>query len=206
MPELPPPTAAIIVAGGRGARMGGIDKPGLDLGGRSLRARAIAAARAAGCAPVVHVGAEVDGGPVTALAAGLDHLSGADAVHVLVLAGDLVRPERVIAALAVAAGPRALLGRGGPAGALDGRVDLADDHRDGVVLVDPDGRPQWLAGRYRIGALRAALARLPGGARNASWRALAAALVLDRFEVDAEVVADIDTWQDYEHAKGQFDG
>jgi len=186
--------------------MGGIDKPGLALGGQSLRARAIAAARAAGCSPVVHVGAEVDGGPVAAVAAGLARLDDSAAVEVLVLAGDLVRPERVIAALALATSPRAALDRGTPEGAPGGRSEPAGDHRDGVVLVDPDGRPQWLAARYRIDALHAALDRVPGGARDASWRAVAGDLALGRIRVDADVVADIDTWQDYEQAKGQFDG
>ena len=175
-----PPLAAIVIAGGRGTRMGGIDKPGLAIGGSTLRERAMAAARSAGLAPILHLGPEVDGGPVAALAAGVAEL---DADAVVVLAGDLVHPEFVLVALAA-----------------------ARDGRDGAVLVDPDGREQWLAARYRVEALRAALDTLPDGPRDASFRALARDLDLVRVLVEPSVVADIDTWQDYETAKEQIDG
>jgi molybdopterin-guanine dinucleotide biosynthesis protein A len=76
---------AIILAGGRAERLGGVSKPDLVVGGRSLLATAIEAARAAGCARIVVVGPpELDapgctvvredppfGGPVAAVAAGL---------------------------------------------------------------------------------------------------------------------------------------
>lgn len=167
--------AAIIIAGGAGTRMGGVDKPGLALAGSTLRDRAIAAARNAGLAPVVHVGQETGGGPTAALAAGLALL---DAHEVVVLAGDLVRPGAVVAALGCA--------RGGP---------------DGLVLVDPAGREQWLAGRYRVAALRDALAALPDGPGGAPLRAVTGRLDLARVAVAAEVIADVDTWDDYDAAK-----
>ena len=181
-------TAALVVAGGLGTRMGGIDKPGLELAGVALRERALAAARDAGLNPIVHIGPETDGGPVAAIAAGIAKLVDASAQDVVVLAGDLVRPDEVIAALTAAAGEPA-----GPG-------------RDGTVLVDPDGRVQWLAAAYRIDALRSALAALEDGPRDASLRALLRGLDLHRVLADAPVVADIDTWQDYQTAKGQVDG
>jgi len=181
--------AAIVIAGGRGTRMGGIDKPGLELDGATLRERAIGAARAAGLEPIVHLGPEVDGGPVAALAAGL---AGLGSEEVVVLAGDLVRPAAVIAALV---GAQRIAPEGADA-----------DGADGAVLVDPDGREQWLAARYRVAALRAALDALPDGTRDAALRAVTCGLDLRRVLVDAAVVADIDTWQDYETAKGQVDG
>jgi len=183
--------AAIVIAGGRGTRMGGIDKPGLELDGATLRERAIGAARAAGLEPIVHLGPEVDGGQDPALAAGL---AGLGTEEVVVLAGDLVRPDLVIAALV---GPQRTAPEG--AGADGGGAD-------GAVLVDPDGREQWLAARYRVAALRTALDALPGGTRDAALRAVTRGLDLRRVLVDAAVVADIDTWQDYETAKGQVDG
>jgi len=181
------PPAAIVIAGGRGTRMGGIDKPGLALGGSTLRERAIAAARRAGLDPVVHVGSETDGGPVAALAAGLAELDADDSDEVVVLAGDLVDPGLVVAALVGAA--------------HDQRRE-----RDGAVLVDPDGREQWLAARYRVAALRTAFDALPGGPRGASFRALVRGLDLARLPAEPAVVADVDSWQDYETAKERIDG
>ena len=177
-PRTPP--AAIVIAGGRGTRMGGIDKPGLELGGATLRERAISAARNAGLSPVVHVGPESGDGPVAALDAGLVDVT---TPEVVVLAGDLVRPELVVAALLTVGAPR----------------------RDGAVLVDVDGREQWLAGRYRVEALRSAIAALPDGPRGAAFRAITRGLDLARIRTDAAVIADIDTWQDYEAAKTRID-
>ncbi len=48
--------AAILLAGGRGSRMGGVNKPLLEVGGTTLLDAAIAAAREAGCDPIVAVG------------------------------------------------------------------------------------------------------------------------------------------------------
>jgi len=173
------PLAAIVIAGGQGSRMGGVDKPALELGGATLRDRIVAAARGAGADPVIVVGREVGGGPVAALAAGLERIG--PAPEALVLAGDLVRPERALALLAGPPGP------------------------DGLVLVDPEGREQWLAGRYRVAALREALARL-GDPVDASLRRVVAGLRLRPVAADAEAVADIDTWEDYERAKGDRHG
>lgn len=202
MPEQRPSSlAAIVVAGGGGTRMGGIDKPGLELAGTPLRERALAAARAAALNPIVHLGPEVDGGPVAALAAGLMKLADSRAEEVVVLAGDLVRPDRVIDALLEGgAGQELRAGEFGEAGGTSGGT-----RSDGAVLVDPDGRSQWLAARYRIDALRSALTELPGGPRDASLHALVHGLRLHRVLVDREVAADIDSWQDYETAKGQVD-
>jgi len=188
-------TAAIVVAGGRGTRMGGIDKPGLELAGSTLRERALAAARDARLEPVVHVGPETDGGPVAALAAGIARLDLAVVYDVVVLAGDLVRPDLVVAAL-LADG---LGGPGDDGAASDGSAP------DGTVLVDPEGREQWLAARYRVEALLARLKALPDGPRGASLRALVDGLDLCRARTDGAVVADVDSWQDYETAKGQVD-
>ena len=198
-----PSLAAIIVAGGQGSRMGGVDKPGLELDGATLRDRIAAAARAAGCAPVIVVGREIGGGPVAALAAGLERLGlparsarlgdagvedgggddDDDDDEILLLAGDLVRPARIVALLSQPIG----------------------DDGDAAVLVDPDGREQWLAGRYRVAALRAALAAL-GDPADAALRRLVGGLRVRRVPADAAAVADIDTWEDYERAKGDRDG
>ena len=198
--------AAIVIAGGRGSRMGGIDKPGLLIAGATLRARVLGAARTAGLEPVIHVGPEVGGGPAAAMHAGLARI-GSAAEEVVVLAGDLVRPDLVLAALAGGGGGARADGAGadsaGAGGAGIGGAGTDGSGADGTVLVDPDGREQWLAGRYRVTALRAAIAALPDGPENAPLRAIMRGLDLVEVSVSAEVIADVDTWQDYDAARGR---
>ncbi|GAA2591699.1 NTP transferase domain-containing protein [Actinomadura fulvescens] len=137
---------AVVLAGGRARRMGGADKPGERVGGRALVALVADAAAAARRlvivgpprpepAHAVFVREEPPGaGPVPALRAGLSEVS---APWVALLAGDLpfLRPGDV-AALLVAA---------------------RDADAAGAVLLDGDGREQWLAGCWRTGGLRRAL-------------------------------------------------
>ena len=138
-----PPFAAVVLAGGRAARLGGQAKPQLDVGGRTMLATVLAAV--AHAAPVVVVGppqpvpdgvlllreAPPGGGPVPALAAGLAAV--ADAETVAVLAADLpfLTPALV--------------------DALRQRLT-----GDGVLVVDDTGRDQLLLGVWRTAALRAA--------------------------------------------------
>jgi molybdopterin-guanine dinucleotide biosynthesis protein A len=159
---------AIVLAGGSGRRLGGRDKPALPVGGRSMLRRVLDAV--AGASPRVVVGpARTDlppdvvqvrerppgGGPVAALAAGLAALNAdagsmagagagsmadADAGFVAVLAADL--PFLTSADV----------------NALRQAARVGD--RDGAVLLDADGRQQWLCGVWRTGALRGRLAEL----------------------------------------------
>lgn len=55
-PGGPGTLAAVVLAGGRGERLGGADKPALHFRGRTLLRRAVDAATAAGARPVVVVG------------------------------------------------------------------------------------------------------------------------------------------------------
>jgi molybdopterin-guanine dinucleotide biosynthesis protein A len=159
----PPPFDAIILAGGRGARLGGADKPGLVVGSCTMAATAASAAVTAGADRIILVGpgrpdvAAVTGtaprtarlvitredppggGPVPALRAGLAE---AGAPWVAVLAADLpflrgAQLRRLLAA--AAAGPGA-----------------------GAVIAAESGAAQWLAGCWRTGELSAALAAYPG--------------------------------------------
>lgn len=175
--------AAVVLAGGRATRLGGVDKPALLLGGRSLLARAVDAARTCGAEPVVVVGPERDGidalwaredppfsGPAAALAAGLSRLDGAAGLaFALVLSADLRRPREVVDALL-----------------------RAERGRDGVLLQDVDGHRQWLCGLYRLDALRAVVAEL-GDAAGASMGQFLSGLELRRHPIAAAVVADVDT-------------
>ncbi len=156
---------AVILAGGRARRLGGADKPGLTVGGRTLAGAVMSAV--AGAAMVIVVGPERGylrgtgragsprprfvledppaGGPVAALRRGITEVS---APWLALLAADLpfVLPEHVHALLAAAGEARVA-----PAG-----------RRAGAILVDDDGRPQWLAGCWRTAALAGAL-RAYGG-------------------------------------------
>jgi molybdopterin-guanine dinucleotide biosynthesis protein A len=180
--------AAIVLAGGRARRLGGADKPMVEVGGKALLHRVLTAVAAAN--PVIAVGPErggfpgvmwtredpPGGGPVAALAAGLALVpSGADVV--LVLAGDLTGvTEETVRRLLAALGDR-----------------------DGAVLVDQDGRRQWLLGVWRRDALRGALPANPAGA--ALRRTLGVLSIVDVSATAAGETADVDTHADLERAR-----
>ena len=145
---------AVVLAGGRGTRLGGTDKPGLVVGGQTLLGAVVSAVTSAGADRVVVVGPERTGaggavryvredppgrGPVAALACGLEQVS---APVVVLLAADLpfLRPAHVTRLLA----------------------GLAARQDPGVVLLDDTGRPQWLVSGWRAARLRGALDRYPG--------------------------------------------
>lgn len=187
--------AAVVLAGGRGSRLGGRDKAELRLGGERLVDRAVGAARLGGADPVVVVGpaqAAVPGcaivredppfaGPLAALEAALGALGGvSDDAWVLLLSCDLVRPGAVVSRLGL-------------------HADVPGD-ADAVVLRDPDGREQWLAAGYRLGALRVGLAPLAGRTANAPLRRAFASMAVHFVEADAATTADIDTDADLERA------
>ncbi|WP_067908203.1 molybdenum cofactor guanylyltransferase [Actinomadura rubrobrunea] len=148
---------AVVLAGGRARRMAGADKPGLPVAGRSLAARVADAVRDAGRLIVVGppraelphaIAVREDppgAGPVPALRAGLAEVR---APWVALLAADLpfLRPRHVAALLNAA----------------------RDAEGGGAVMVDDEGREQWLLGCWRAARLSAALADY----RGASLRGL----------------------------------
>ena len=168
MPALPA-YAAVVLAGGRAARMGGQAKPQLDVGGRSILDAVLAAVPDA--APRIVVGppqpvpADVvvvredppRGGPVAAMRAGLAHVP---TEVVALLAGDL---PFLTAGLV-----RALRER------LTG---------DGVLVVDDTGRDQLLLGVWRTAALRGAVADVDG---PTSVRRVLAPLAVRRLHPEVE--------------------
>jgi len=185
---------AIVLAGGRARRLGGVSKPDVVVAGRRLIDRTLEAT--AGARDVVVVGpAEVappgvrttreeppGGGPVAGLEAGLAALPDG-AAWVVVLACDLPR---------VAGAVRPLLAAARGAGAGD--TDAA-----GAVLVDAEGHRQPLAAVYRRAALDSALARLAerdGGPAGRSMRSLLAGLDLVEVPDPAGFAFDVDTWAD----------
>ncbi|MGN0128991.1 NTP transferase domain-containing protein [Glutamicibacter soli] len=187
---------ALVLAGGRGSRLGGADKAGLLLHGRRLVDRAVDAARRAGASRVVVIGPDTAGtladavlredppfsGPLAAIAAGLPELT---APWTMVLACDLQRPAAVASALAAAHAAALAEGSAG----------------DGALLRDADGRIQWLAGIYRTQALRTACTALGDGVANAPVRRVLGELDLQQLPVDNDTSSDIDTPQALERAR-----
>lgn len=162
----PPNPDAVVLAGGAATRMGGADKPGLTVAGRTLLERVVDTVRVhAPNADVTVVGPERDrpraryvredppgGGPVPALRAGLPHVR---APWVALLAADLphLRPDHLAALMEAAHGSRgaAFDGAGSDRGGFTG-----------AVSVDASGREQWLTGVWRTDTLRTALAAYEG--------------------------------------------
>ncbi|GAA2903252.1 hypothetical protein GCM10010517_69240 [Streptosporangium fragile] len=205
---------ACILAGGLARRLGGRDKPGLRVLGRPL-VESVAAA-VPGAERLIVVGPPRPGlpgaifrreeppgaGPVPALRAGLAEVT---APWVVLLAADLpfLTPEHVSALLAVAdAGPRSGAGTGAPApgaetGAVPGGAGEAGVPRSGAVLVDDDGRPQWLVGVWRTEVLAGALARYEGR----SLHGLLAPLSPVTFQLAGRPWFDCDTMDDLQRAR-----
>jgi molybdopterin-guanine dinucleotide biosynthesis protein A len=162
--DRPPPYTAVVLAGGRAARLGGQAKPQLVVGRRSMLATVLAAVDDAigrvVVGPAQPVPADVvlirerppGGGPVAALRAGLAEVP-TDVVAVL--AGDL---------------PFLTAGVIG-----DLRVRLM---RDGVLVVDESGRDQLLLGVWRTERLRSAVGTASG---PTSMRRALAPLSVDRW-------------------------
>lgn len=140
---------AIVLAGGTGRRLGGLDKPAQLVGGQSLLARAVSAARDAGVIAVVGpprpgiAGVRwcqeqpPGGGPVAAIAAGLAETSDAT---VLVLAADLPWADAAVQPLLAAL-----------------QADASGAAVGCAVLTDAQGRRNPLASAWRRAALIAAL-------------------------------------------------
>jgi molybdopterin-guanine dinucleotide biosynthesis protein A len=182
---------AVVLAGGTAGRLGGVDKPALTVGDRTLLDRVLDAVPDALRTVVVGPTRTTDravvwcreeppsGGPVAAIAAGLELVT---APVVVVLAGDLpFLTTTTVHAL------------------LEAKAD-----RDGALLVDETGRDQLLVSAWRTDALRAALPGTPAGARlGAVLAGLDAARVTIRLDPGAPPPwFDCDTEQDLASARG----
>ncbi|TDD35389.1 molybdenum cofactor guanylyltransferase [Actinomadura sp. KC06] len=157
------PFDAVLLAGGR-ARRFGADKPAAPLGGRTLLEWAADAA--SGASRLIVVGPRRDvlpeavfvredppgAGPVPALRAGLAEVR---SQWLVLLAADLpfLRPVHVT-------------------GLLDAAAERA-----GAVLLDDEGREQWLAGCWRSATLRDALNAYTGASLRGLLGPLDPALV-----------------------------
>lgn len=200
---------AVILAGGRSSRLGGVAKQGLTYDGDSLLRRSAAAAGGARAAVVVgpdagpipagFIRCREDppfGGPAAAIAAGLAALAaetGPRPPLTLILACDMPKVGEAVAALKEAALKTAAFRESGGTGSTHPEI-----HPDGVVAVSEDGRRQPLVGFYSTAALQKAAAELEASGRliNGSVKALLASLDVQLVSVPAGSTADVDTWDD----------
>lgn len=182
--------SGVVLAGGRGSRLGA-DKPLVPLDGQPLVARAVAlfsdlcdetlvmggpdAGRLAPHVGAARVVADAGEGPLVALVEAARHARGE---RLLVVPADMPRVDGgVFAALLEAAAGR------------EGAVSMVE------------GRLQPLVAVYARAALLREGARLVAAGGRAAWE-LARALDPARVDVDAALVADIDTPDDLARARG----
>ena len=182
-----PHLSAVILTGGTGRRLGGVDKASLEVAGRTLLEHTLAAT--SGTTETVVVGKPVatsrpvlwareepaGGGPAAGLLAGLDAFT-ARPVLVCVLPVDMPRVKRTTVER------------------LTGAVERSG--ADAAVLVDADGIRQTLAGVYRYDALQAARPESPVEEVGLSIRHLIAPLGITEVPGLGTEARDIDTWED----------
>lgn len=172
---------AIVLAGGRAQRMGGVDKVLTVVRGRSLLAGAVGAVASAEKVAVVGPRRDVElprdviwtreepefGGPAAGIGAGWSILTPAPDDEILVLPADLVNAAAVVAALTSA----------------------------GMIAADPGGRRQWACVRVRAADLGTAISNT-GDLSGLSLRAFLDPLHLTEVAVSHAAAADLDTPDD----------
>lgn len=184
-PSSPHRLGAVILTGGGGARLGGADKASIEIGGRTLLEHALAAVEDA--AEVVVVGGDVPtsrpatftredpagGGPAAGLLAGIRRFARTpDRVVVLAVDMPLVSSDTV------------------------GRL-LAAAEQDGAVLVDTEGRAQYLCAVYSFEALEQARGDCgTDTGHGLAMRRLVRGLRLAEVRAVGAESHDLDTWGD----------
>ncbi|MCQ4121402.1 NTP transferase domain-containing protein [Rhodococcus tibetensis] len=179
---------AIVLAGGRATRMGGVDKPAMVVGGRRMLDTALEAVGA--CTRVVVVGPRRDdldstvlqtqeepagAGPVAGVSAGLAALEAGPGDRVVLLASDLPFVDASMITAIVA----------------------ALEEADAAFAVDESGRLQFLLSAWRVGTLGEQVGSL-GAAVNQPMKAI----VPERFAtVTLRGVLDCDTHEELEQAR-----
>lgn len=174
---------AVVLAGGRGSRLGGADKATVEVGGRTLLARALEAVIDA--SEVVVVGAQVPTDrPVTFVRE--DPAYGGPAAGLLTGRDAMLRGLPALAVLAVDM-PRVT-------SATIRRLQAAAEGRDGAALTDPGGHRQLalVLATDRLDAVRPPLEQQHG----ASLRSLLAPLDIAAVPAHDQEHRDVDTWED----------
>lgn len=198
--ETPGRVGAVVLAAGTAARMGGVDKAGIELDGVTLLERALAATMTA--FEVVVVGEQVPTTrPVTWTIE--DPRGGGPAAGLLTALGCFLRPPELVQVLAVdmphvTPGTFARL-----AGSL---ADTSGDPPyDGAVLLDAAGRRQPLCAVYSRRALLEAAPPEEGGWHGLPVHRLIEPLRLRDVPAVADEPRDIDTWSDLRTLREQRD-
>jgi molybdopterin-guanine dinucleotide biosynthesis protein A len=185
---------AVILAGGRSSRLGGVPKQGLVFQGATLLQRSLAAS--SGASRAVVVGPDPGplpagviscreqpefAGPAAAVAAGLEALArlGSGHAYTLVLACDMPYVQAAVQVLQAA-------------------LESVNGRADGVMACAEDGKAQQLAGFYSTNVLTRAARELAsrGALINGSMRSLLASLDVQLVTVPAGSTDDVDTWDD----------
>ena len=188
-----PEIGAVVLTGGTASRFEGADKASMEIGGVTMLEHALGAL--AEVPEVVVVGAEQPtsrpvtwrredpprGGPAAGLLAGLDGFARTPRVLV-VLAVDMP--------LVTTATVRRL---------------LLCSEEDGALLVDEDGRRQFLCAVYRSDALLAA-APERGGEQGMPMRSLVSGLILGAVPALSWESRDVDTWEDLADLRDRLGG
>lgn len=191
---------AIVLGGGRGQRLGGVDKGALVVAGSTLLTRALVS---------------VAGAERIVVAAPLDTQAAADPAWVARASAWVVEdppgagPVAAIdAALAHTTAPVVVL-RACDMPLFDATavtaVVAALGAADAALPVDAGGRRQYLSGAYRRSALDGALRALPTVA-NAAMRDVVNRLTIAEVATDPETTLDCDTWDDVERTRQILEG
>ncbi|HLR57304.1 MAG TPA: molybdenum cofactor guanylyltransferase [Beutenbergiaceae bacterium] len=185
---MPAPTAAIILAGGQGSRLGGVRKADLVVRGERLLDHVLAAAEQ--CRTRVVVGYEdlavppgvlltredpPGSGPAAGVAAGMELVG--EVEWVLTLACDLPGISTAVPAL----------------------LEAAEKARENIdaISASSENRLEWLVSIHRKESLRNAIINQPGGVVNCSMRRLYSELNWEQVAVPPTSTRDIDTWEDF---------
>lgn len=217
---------AVVLAGGSASRLGGADKPSLEIGGRTLLEAALDACAAAGRTVVVGPARPVTrardrellwareepvgAGPAAALAAGIAAL--ADTSHPTTADQARFNSGRTSSRTSPQASVVVLAA---DLPFIDTQVihslwttftqsadTSASTHPDGAVAIDGSGRAQWLTACYRHSALLERIHSFPPEQLvGLSLRRLLAGLRLVEVAVPARAALDCDTWEQIEAAR-----
>ncbi|GAA1356546.1 hypothetical protein GCM10009636_26030 [Arthrobacter koreensis] len=191
---------AVILAGGRSSRLGGVPKAELRVGGETLLERTLRAVQEAVCVavagppslegilahsaytPVLVREDPPFSGPAAAVGAGIAALGGFSAGS-----GAPRRPWTFVLACDMPDAARAVP-------VLLGAAD--EDPSCSVIAVDGAGKTQPLAGLYRTDALLEAVAGGPATLANLSMFSMLARVQWREVAVPEGSTADVDTWDD----------
>ena len=188
-----PELGGVVLSGGTAARFQGADKASMEVGGLSLLEHVLGAL--AEVPEVVVVGDElVTSRPVTFLRE--DPSGGGPAAGLLAGLTGFPRPPRLVVVLAV---DMPLV----TTDTVRRLVEVAVE--DGALLVDDDGRRQYLCAVYRTEALLAAAPPLEEQ-HGLPVRRLVGDLRLEEVPALAGETRDVDTWDDLLELREQLGG